>query len=114
VQSLHQRFAADVTLKLGVKLIHQANRLQVLPQRKPPGCKQTAGVDQIQVTNTCMVVVQQVQAILVRPSLPLVCSTFAAQQAPVSHHQQAGDKMQMAVQVNLQRRRNVFLWVELI
>jgi hypothetical protein len=44
--------------------------------------------------------------------LPVRCSIGTAQDALAGEHHPTTHKMQLVVEVNLQRRQNVFLWKE--
>lgn len=113
VQGLCQGFACDVALQLGVKLVHQPDGMKVLAQCETPGGQQTVAIDQIEVPNTRMVVVAQIQPRTKWPLLPVRLAPRTAEEPQVGDYHQAPHKMQAGIEVNLQRRQNVLLCMEL-
>ena len=89
-------------LRINVKLIEQADRLQVVPQRETPGDQPSLGVIERQMTHPRMVMVLECQPGPVRPGLPTAVRR-AAQQAPVGDQHQTGNKTKFVVQVHRQQ-----------
>nr|GEU28367.1 hypothetical protein [Tanacetum cinerariifolium] len=100
--------AAGVAVALGGKVLDQADRLQILAQRKAPGAQPAARAHQFQVAHARMIVVCQRQLRRERPCLPLLLAGRARQQAAAGDHQHTLGETKLLIQVNLQGTYNVF------
>ena len=98
-----QRYATHGAAMPGRKFVHQAQRLQVAAQGEAPAVQQAAGVAQLQMAHSGMVMVGQRQAVTVVPAHARRSRGVKTDQALVGSQQKAGAELQLGIQVQLQR-----------
>jgi hypothetical protein len=76
--------------------------------------QQSPGVQQVKMAYACMVVQLNIHTAPQRPVLPRRLSIGPAQNALARDHYETWNKVQLVIQVNLQRGQNVFLRCELL
>jgi hypothetical protein len=97
---------------VNLKLIQQADRLQVAPQSEPPTRQAPGAALELKMTYPGVVMVTQNQTRLVRPGLPnRIFST--TQQSSVGDQHQALNKKKFLIEVNLQHGQYVLTGLEL-
>ena len=67
----HRGQARDVALQLNLKLVLQAQGLQVAPERETPTAQQALIIEKTQMPHASVVMVGELETHLKRPRLPL-------------------------------------------
>ena len=107
-----RRVTGDMAGEVNLKLVQQADRLQVVPQGKTPTRQAPGSALELQMAYPGVVMVAQGHTRLVRPSLPdRIFST--TQQPSVGDQQQPWHKKKFLIEVNLQRGQYVLSSLEL-